>query len=102
MQPDVSFFGFPCHAGGRARQDGGAGYYVVIQEHPTEPRFGLDVGSLAGQRQPPGVGTHGRRRACRSNGAARWGRNAAHMAGITRRLPVRVAIHASHAARRLT
>ncbi|MEO8630678.1 MAG: hypothetical protein ABI612_21655, partial [Betaproteobacteria bacterium] len=24
-----------------------------------------------------------------------WGRNAAHMAGITRRLPVRLAIHAS-------
>jgi hypothetical protein len=28
-------------------------------------------------------------------GAMQWGRNAAHMAGILRQLPVRVAIHAS-------
>jgi len=73
----------------------GPGYYVVIQEHPTEPRFGLDVGvalSLGSATHlaitpapPPAIDLHGRA----------WNTNAAEMAGITRRLPVRVAIHAS-------
>jgi hypothetical protein len=67
---------------------------VVIQEHPTEPRFGLDVGTdlgtashlVIGANPPPGVVPPPE---------CRWGANAAHMAGITRRLPVRAAIHAS-------
>jgi len=70
---------------------------VVIQEHPTEPRFGLDddpvvATALAnkshlpiGTQPPPGVPLKGRT----------WGRNSAHMAEITRRLPVRITIHAS-------
>ena len=29
------------------------GYYIVIQEQPTEPRFGLDVGHAGGRRHPP-------------------------------------------------
>ena len=75
---------------------GNPGYYVVIQEHPTEPRFGLDApvttallatkSHLAIGTQPPaGVPLKGRT----------WGRNSAHMADITRRLPVRITIHAS-------
>ena len=66
-----------------------------IQEHPTEPRFGLDVAVAStrgdkthlpiGTQPPPGVPLKGRS----------WGKNSAHMAEITRRLPVRITIHAS-------
>ncbi len=94
--PDVAFFGFPVTA--KAAVGGaniGPGYYVVIQEHPTEPRFGLDVDVTATlgsashlvitPTPPPVIDLRGRT----------WNTNAAEMAGITRRLPVRVAIHAS-------
>ena len=44
MEPDITFFGFPIIAGaGRSVAAATPGYYVVIQEHPTEPRFGLDA-----------------------------------------------------------
>ncbi len=95
MQPDVNFFGFPIAAAAAIGSATNAGYFVVIQEHPTEPRFGLDVAArpalgtkshLAVGTQPPaGVPLKGRT----------WGKNAAHMAEITRRLPVRITIHAS-------
>lgn len=93
MQPDVAFFGFPVTTTAAVGGPGnGLGYYVVIQEHPTEPRFGLDVGfplgdasHLAiGANPPQGLALNGRT----------WGKNAAEMAAITRRLPVRLAIHA--------
>jgi hypothetical protein len=69
---------------------------VVIQEHPTEPRFGLDAAVTAalattrshlaiGTQPPAGVPLKGRT----------WGRNSAHMGEITRRLPVRITIHAA-------
>jgi hypothetical protein len=93
MPPDVSFFGFPISTQAATGADGGLGYYVVIQEHPTEPRFGLDtdisLGNAShlavGANPPAGLALNGRT----------WGKNAAEMAGITRRLPVRIAIHAS-------
>jgi hypothetical protein len=93
MQPDVAFFGFPVTTRMATGADGGPGFYVVIQEHPTEPRFGLDVGAapadashlVVGPTPPAGIPVNG----------YTWGRNGAHMAGITRRLPVRLAIHAS-------
>jgi hypothetical protein len=92
MPPDVSFFGFPVSTDAATGAAGGLGYYVVIQEHPTEPRFGVDanlpLGSAShlavGARPPPGLPLNGRT----------WGKNSAEMAGITRRLPVRIAIHA--------
>ena len=96
LQPDITFFGFDVSAdAGAPATDGDPGWYVVIQEQPTEPRFGLDVGD---RRPAP------RSASCRSAPAAAgaadstaltWGRNAAHMAGITPPLPVRIAIHAS-------
>ena len=90
---DVTFFGFDLSSAQATGTDGGAGYYIVIQEHPTEPRFGLDVGTdtggvshlALGAGPPAGV----------SPGTLNWGRNSAHMAGILRQRPVRVAIHAS-------
>ena len=96
MEPDVSFVGFPISPGRGDRRPRQSGYYVVIQEHPTEPRFGLEVpvstALLAtkshlpiGTQPPAGVPLKGRT----------WGRNSAHMADITRRLPVRITIHAS-------
>ena len=93
MQPDVIFFGFDITPAAAQGTDGTAGYYIVIQEHPTEPRFGLDVGT------PPANGsTYGsatvRPPACpraRSRGVA----TPRMSPGILRRRPFRVAIHAS-------
>lgn len=90
MQPDVTFFGFDLDP---AAATGDPGWYFVIQQQPTEPRFGFDVGvdfkdathvplvaPPAGHTLPAGT---------------TWAFNAAHMAQITRQPPVRVAIHAS-------
>ena len=96
MVPDINFTGFPISPGVAIGGRGNPGYYVVIQEHPTEPRFGLEVpvstALLAtkshlpiGTQPPAGVPLKGRT----------WGRNSAHMADITRRMPVRITIHAS-------
>jgi len=93
MKPDVSFFGFDITPAAARGSDGTPGHYIVIQEHPTEPRFGLDVGT------PAGSGTHLRVADGPPAGVASntltWGRNAAHVAGMIRRRPFRVAIHAS-------
>jgi hypothetical protein len=93
MQPDVSFFGFDITVDEATGADGHGGYFIVIQEQPTEPRFGVHVGvsfgstthASLGSGPPAGVDLRG----------LQWGRNAAHMAGIMRQLPVRIAIHAS-------
>jgi hypothetical protein len=96
MEPDINFVGFPITPAAAVGSGGNPGYFVVIQEHPTEPRFGLDASvsttlgatksHLAiGTAPPAGVPLKGRI----------WGRNSAHMAEITRRLPVRITIHAS-------
>ncbi|MEP6732763.1 MAG: hypothetical protein ABJE10_19115 [bacterium] len=95
MQPDVSFFGFDITPA-FALTGNGNGYYLVIQEHPTEPRFGLTV-------TPPATTIHVNANAAIPTGQPipsatpplQWGLNAAQMAAITRRLPVRLAIHAS-------
>src|SRR5262249_8669496 len=95
MQPDISFFGFSVTADNATGKDGGPGYYVVIQEHPTEPRFGLDVAvSQVMATSHLAVGTTAPKGVPVPPGHI-WGRNSAHMAGITRRLPVRIAIHAA-------
>ena len=92
MQPDIAFFGFPVTTAAATGADGGLGYYVVIQEHPTEPRFGVDDGFRTGDSHlaistnpPTGLDLQG----------GKWNTNAAEMARITRRLPVRMAIHAA-------
>jgi hypothetical protein len=84
LQPDVAFFGFAVATAAATGADGGLGHYVVIQEHPTEPRFGLDADF------PRGGASH---LAVAAGGPA--ARNAAEMAARTRRLPVRIAIHAA-------
>lgn len=95
MEPDVTFVGFPITPAAAVGSGANPGYFVVIQEHPTEPRFGVDVAvtnALGGKshlpigtQAPAGVPLKG----------CTWGKNSAHMAEITRRLPVRITIHAS-------
>ena len=90
LQPDVTFFGFELDPDAAI---GDPGWYFVVQQQPTEPRFGFDVeidfgdathvplaAAPAGHALPAGT---------------QWAFNAAHMAQITRQQPVRVAIHAS-------
>lgn len=96
LEPDVSFFGFNLPIKtvvGSAGGGTGDGYFVVIQEQPTEPRFGLD------EDTPTAGATHLRVASGPPSGlplnGLQWGANAAHMAGITRQQPVRIAIHAS-------
>jgi hypothetical protein len=95
MEPDVIFVGFPITPAAAVGSSTDPGYFVVIQEHPTEPRFGVDVAVTnalkgkshlpIGTQAPAGVPLKG----------CTWGKNSAHMAEITRRLPVRITIHAS-------
>jgi hypothetical protein len=73
LPPDVRFFGFDF---GVEAIRGGA---IVIQEQPTEPRFGIDVGT------PTNAGTH----------LAASEPNAARMAEQTRQLPVRITLPAA-------
>jgi hypothetical protein len=100
MQPDVSFFGFDLTVAQAVGPENppltseDQGYFIVIQEQPTEPRFGVDVGT------PTGEGTHlkvsaGAPEPTAVTGSLQWGQNGAHMAAILRQQPVRIAIHAS-------
>jgi hypothetical protein len=50
LEPDMSFFGFDVlpgevrgPTGAEAHAAADQGWYFVLQEHPTEPRFGLDA-----------------------------------------------------------
>lgn len=43
LDPDVSFFGFDLKLEVARGDDGGEGWFFVLQEQPSEPRFGLDV-----------------------------------------------------------
>jgi hypothetical protein len=89
MDPDLSFFGFPVSTAAATGTDGKGGYYVVIQEHPTEPRFGLNLGATAAGVSYLSIGGP------LPTGMAAWGKTSAEMASFTRRHPTRVAIHAA-------
>jgi hypothetical protein len=84
LEPDLAFFGFPVSTAAASGADGGLGFYVVLAEHPTEPRFGLDA-----DFPPHPDASH------LAVAAGPGGRNAAELAAGTRRLPVRMAIHAA-------
>jgi hypothetical protein len=110
LNPDVTFLGFDLR-----RKDAIAdpGWFFVIQEQPTEPRFGLDVADFV---KPLPALTTWNNLSWRHLAAtpdqlkalshvsittqlgkidpAEWGRNSAHQAFITLQRPVRVAIHA--------
>jgi hypothetical protein len=124
LEPDVTFVGFDLDEdearGDPEPENGQPGWFLVIQQQPTEPRFGLDVvdgfadtlspldawdnlswGHLADDAESFEAMTH-----IRLGGAlprigpqieppgVGWGVNAAQQAFITLQKPVRVAIHA--------
>jgi hypothetical protein len=91
LEPDLSFFGFdldPIDAVGNP------GWYFVLQQQPTEPRFGFDEpvdfggASHASVHQRPGNMPE-------LPEATPWAANAAQLADLIRQRPVRVLIHAS-------
>ncbi|QSA98824.1 hypothetical protein [Methylococcus sp. EFPC2] len=114
---DVTLLGFPLTApearGADAPAGGHPGWFFVLQEQPTEPRFGLDAAAdfggqpahwadLAWGHLAPDaaalqrivhVSLAGPLAGLELDGLP-WGRNSAHMAAITRQRPFRVAIHA--------
>ena len=96
MQPDVTFFGFDLTVDQVVGTGVGDdhGYFIVIQEQPSEPRFGFDVGT------PLNDGTHlqvsfGAPAGSTTAPNLHWGQNGAHIAAMLRQQPVRIAIHAS-------
>jgi hypothetical protein len=124
LQPDVTFVGFDLTSD---EVEADPGWFFVLQQQPTEPRFGLDEAPyLEGKTEVPALVTWNDlnwahlapdETALKELGFVSvgkfnlvptspvtgiWGRNSAHMAYITRQLPVRVAIHAGellHAAK---
>lgn len=114
--PDINLLGFDlseAEARGADTETGDAGWFFVLQEQPTEARFGLDVATVYGGRpdhwrnltwghlaadavalqQITHVPVAGNLNGIELDGLA-WGRNSAQMAAITRQRPFRVAIHA--------
>ncbi|MFN8469726.1 MAG: hypothetical protein U0X20_29490 [Caldilineaceae bacterium] len=112
LKPDVTFLGFPIQPDDAT---GDPGMFFVIQEQPTEPRFGLDeakfgadLPALTGWDQLSwGHLAHSPEELIALSYVSiaagpgkefdhvAWGKNAAHQARITLQRPVRVAIHAS-------
>jgi hypothetical protein len=107
IDPDMVFFGF---ALSEATAIAGLGYYFVLAEHPTEPRFGFEppaVSSTVGKLTTwndlawPQVGVlhnhvdlAGAPPSAPMEGAT-WNASSAQQAFITFRRPVRVALHAT-------
>lgn len=118
LEPDVTFVGFELTP---AEVVAGLGWYFVLQQQPTEPRFGLDddpFGEGEGGVIPElktwralnwahlapsaeqlkalsHVSVAKTQLAPTTPDKGSWGRNSAHMAYITKQLPARVAIHAT-------
>jgi hypothetical protein len=116
--PDITMLGFPLteqQVRGAEDSTGGGhpGWFFVLQEQPTEPRFGMDVattyggtpqhwrdlswGHLAPDEQALAqivyVPVRGLLERTVLDRVA-WGENSAHMAVITRQRPFRLSIHA--------
>jgi hypothetical protein len=90
LQPDVTFFGFDLDPD---VAKGNPGWYFVIQQQPTEPRFGFDVGIKFGDATHVPLGAPPADHTLPDK--TKWAFNSAHMAQIIRQQPMRVAIHAS-------
>ncbi len=110
LEPDLAFAGFDLTD---EEAVAGDGFFFVIQEQPTEPRFGFDepgpraIAALPAEWRgatwlDAGTGP-GRYLVLDQNplqghtaGTAQFGQNAAHQAALMLQQPARVAIHASH------
>lgn len=90
LEPDLAFFGFDIPV---AEAVGHPGWYFVLQQQPTEPRFGFDAqvsfgaGSHVSVLQRPG--------GMALPATTPWAAHAGQLAQLLRQLPVRVLIHAS-------
>jgi hypothetical protein len=116
--PDITMLGFllteqQVRGADNASNGGHPGWHFILQEQPTEPRFGLDVATTFGGRpqhwrdltwghlaaddeslkQIRYVPIDGLLKNVVLDNVA-WGTNSAQMASITRQRPFRVAIHA--------
>jgi hypothetical protein len=115
LDPDLTFAGFDLKL-----EDlrAGRGWYFVLQEQPTEPRFGFDAPASDDPPLPahwfdatwgqvgvaPGgyLLLAGNPLAGVVRDGAQFGANSGHLAKITLQLPVMVAVHADLALRGLT
>ncbi|HKS10897.1 MAG TPA: hypothetical protein VJS13_15210 [Pyrinomonadaceae bacterium] len=116
LKPDITFVGFDLsenEALGKAPNDPN-GWFFVIQQQPTEPRFGLDIADFTTPQPPPlttwddlnwrhFANTEDEFKALSHVPASKtfpeidrvkWGKNSVHQAFITLQRPVRIAIHA--------
>jgi hypothetical protein len=107
IDPDITFLGFDLSEDAARGVGTDPGWFFVLQEQPTAPRFGLDDdrkgaldtwNDLAWTDVPTEPGTHlalsSTPPPVGSPGGLTWGFNAAHMAAVLRQRPVRIAIHA--------
>jgi hypothetical protein len=118
LEPDLTFLGFTLKP---ADVVASPGWFFVLQQQPTEPRFGMDddpfgqgesgvvpplttwndlnwahvAPSLAALKALTHVSVKKITLTPTTQQLGTWGRNSAHMAYITKQLPARVAIHAS-------
>lgn len=114
LKPDVTFVGFDLKEDDVKQGDG---WFFVLQQQPTEPRFGLDEFRLGADGQPPPISTwndlnwshlaaseaelkqfpyvRAGKAQLTAGDLGTWGHNSAHMAYITKQLPARIAIHSS-------
>jgi hypothetical protein len=118
LEPDVTFIGFNLTP---AEVVASPGWFFVLQQQPTEPRFGMDddpfgpgesgvipelktwndlnwahvAPTPAALQALSHVSVKKVTLTPTTKQLATWARNSAHMASITKQLPARVAIHAS-------
>ena len=110
LKPDVTFLGFDLT---KEQALADLGYFFVIQQQPTEPRFGLDEADFVNPLPPlttwnnlswrhladtpealQALSHASIRTMLPDIDKAKWRKNAAHQAYITMQRPVRIAIHA--------
>lgn len=114
LDPDLYFFGFPMQEE-TIRSQGN--WHFIIQQQPTQPRFGLDNPASGHYAQAPAskadlswghlvssetelhalshASINSRLKNKVVEGNLKWGYNSAHMALLTLRKPVRIAIPAN-------
>ena len=121
LDPDVTFVGFDLTAADALGSATDPGWFFVLQEQPTAPRFGLDKaagfagaipkaakwsdlswGHLAASQTAldalthvPASGLLPDTSGIHNPPGIVWGKNAAHLAYATFQQPVRIAIHAN-------
>lgn len=117
LTPDTACLGFELTAEQARGEDGGHGWFFVLEQPPGQTRFGLDENSSTGRRpsemtswnelawgdmaeslEQLSVLSHAPVRGHLLEhriGSLEWGLNAGHMAAITLQRPVRVLLRAS-------